>query len=61
MNILHIYENIRRVYIFFIVCFYAESLRNEQNKLYQRGRSIQTQTSIKIEPKRRRESISHIE
>jgi len=37
MDILHIYENTRRVYIFFIVCFYAESLRNEQNKLSQRG------------------------
>ena len=61
MDILHIYENTRRVYIFFMVCFYAESLRNEQNKLSQRGRSVQIQTRIKIEPKRRRESISHIE
>lgn len=43
MNILHIYENTRRVYIFFIVCFYAESLRNEQNKISQRGLCISRQ------------------
>jgi len=61
MNILHIYENARRVYIFFIVCFYAESLRNEQNKLSQRGLYRFRQVKIESESKRRRESISHIE